>query len=266
MTDGLISLAAGAKVSLTGAAEGTVVDGIGNFNAGVSKDKQERERLFFVGNGSSLTLQGITFSNWTQGSQYKNENSTLPWANYDHTGGWAAIAGAGSAITAKNCSFEKCSAAGEYRVKGGVVHIDTGSATFDQCQFVDVDLGWILGMASVAYNTNGALTLSHCNLSASGRPDSGEQQSQKQTQHVWLDGKTATATLEGMEVLKDLRCLGGDDGKKPPYNASGPTCGGNVPQCQYNCSSSQVAIQLTNGATAANIHRGVGAAAVRREP
>ena len=256
VTKGLISLAARAKVSLTGAAGGTtVVDGIGNYDVPVTA-KQERERLFFVTNGSTLAVQGITFANFTQGSQDRNENSTLPWAKYDHTGGWAVIAGVGSAITSTNCTFAKCSAAGEYRVKGGVVHIDSGAATFDQCRFVDVDLGWILGMASVAYNTNGALTLSQCNLSASGRPDSGEQQSQKQAQHVWLDGKTANATLNGMVVLKDLRCLGGDDGKKPPYNSSGPTCGGNVPQCQYNCSANQVAIQLTNGATAANIHQG----------
>ena len=137
-----------------------------------------------------------------------------------------------------------------------MVHIDSGAASFTSCRFVDVDLGWILGMASVAYNQDGSLTLAQCDLSGSGRPDSGEQQSQTQTQHVWLDGKTATATLKGMEVLKDLRCLGGDDGKKPPYNSSGPTCAGNVPACQYNCSAGQVAIKLTNGATAANIHGG----------
>ena len=54
-----------------------------------------------------------------------------------------------------------------------------------QCKFVSVDLGWIGGMASIAYNQDGALTLDSCDLSEAGRPDSGEQQSQTNTQHVW---------------------------------------------------------------------------------
>lgn len=175
----------------------------------------------------------------------------------DHTGGWAAVSMPGSSITASNCTFAKCTAEGSYRVKGGVVHIVDGGATaFSQCRFVDVDLGWIMGMASVAYNQGGALSLDGCDLSQAGRPDSGEQQSQTKAQHVWLDGRNATATLKGMEVIKDLRCLGGDDGKRPPYNATGPPCSEAVAECRYNCSATQVAIELTGGATAANIHQG----------
>lgn len=49
-----------------------------------------RNSLFFVSNGATLNLHGITFNGWEQGSQYRNENSTLPWASMDHTGGWAA--------------------------------------------------------------------------------------------------------------------------------------------------------------------------------
>jgi hypothetical protein len=64
-----------------------------------------------------------------------------------------AVSMPGSSITASNCTFAKCTAEGSYRVKGGVVHIVDGGATaFSQCRFVDVDLGWIMGMASVAYN------------------------------------------------------------------------------------------------------------------
>jgi hypothetical protein len=203
------------QVTLQGAAAGTTVDGRGNFNSHFQPvaSKQDRERLFFVSNASALSVQGITFEGWTQGSQYRNENSSLPWAPMDHTGGWAAVSH-GSSITATNCTFAKCSAAGEYRVKGGVVHIQKGTVSFHQCKFVEVNLGWILGMASVAYNQGGALTLDTCDLSQAGRPDTGEQQSQTKTQHVWLDGKNATATLKGMQLLKDLRCLGGDDGKR----------------------------------------------------
>ena len=31
-----------------------------------------------------------------------------------------------------------------------MVHIDSGAASFTSCRFVDVDLGWILGMVRVA--------------------------------------------------------------------------------------------------------------------
>eukprot|EP01050_Picozoa_sp_SAG11_P006450 SAG11_NODE_501_length_8895_cov_12.129832_1_plen_431_part_00 len=256
VTDGLISLAAGATVTLTGAAAGTTVDGTANFDSQYEpKAKQERERLFFVSNTSTLNVHGITFNGWTHGSQYRNENSTLPWAPMDHSGGWAAVTMPGSSITATNCTFSKCTAEGSYRVKGGVVHIDSGAVSFSGCKFVDVNLGWIMGMASVAYNRGGALTLDTCDLSEAGRPDTGEQQSQKTTQHVYLDGKNATVMLKGMELLKDLRCLGGDDGKRPPYNASGPPCSAAVNACKYNCSATQVAIKLTGGASAANIHQ-----------